>query len=232
MVGDEPDRADEDALDAARVEAVELLEDVRAEPRLAGRRSRSGTRTTSDSRPARSATSCDVSSSWSRYGSPWSRIRAGRLCAVKTTCASVPRTRSASTSRYGSCVVPALDEPELGAACERLARAARGSRRSRASSSAARGRGRRSVSAPPSSACSTASAILGRPVLHADVDGQAELPFERRARSPRSRRRAASARRSAGSARSAPRPPRPRPAARRGCPRGRDGCPSRSDGLP
>src|SRR5262245_28161930 len=55
-----------------------------------------------DSSCARSAISWDVSSSWSLYGSPSARIRAGRLCAVKTTCASVPRTRAASTSRYGS----------------------------------------------------------------------------------------------------------------------------------
>ena len=48
--------------------------------------------------PAASATRRDVSSSWSRYGSPVSRIRAGNECAVKTTCASVPRTRSASSS--------------------------------------------------------------------------------------------------------------------------------------
>src|SRR5262245_16395494 len=37
VVGDEPDRAKEHALDATIVKAVELLEDVRPEPRLAGR---------------------------------------------------------------------------------------------------------------------------------------------------------------------------------------------------
>src|SRR5262245_3445826 len=39
------------------------------------------------SRPARSATSREVSSSCSSYGSPSSRMRAGSECAVKTTCA-------------------------------------------------------------------------------------------------------------------------------------------------
>ena len=37
MVGDEADRADEHALDATRRQAVELVEDVGAEPGLAGR---------------------------------------------------------------------------------------------------------------------------------------------------------------------------------------------------
>src|ERR687895_2015011 len=37
VVGDEPDRTDEHALDAARVQRVELLHDVRPEPRLPGR---------------------------------------------------------------------------------------------------------------------------------------------------------------------------------------------------
>ena len=39
------------------------------------------------STPASSATSAEVSSSWSRYGSPISRMRAGSEWAVKTTCA-------------------------------------------------------------------------------------------------------------------------------------------------
>ena len=38
MVGDEPDRAHEHALDALAVERLEVVEDVGAEPRLAGRR--------------------------------------------------------------------------------------------------------------------------------------------------------------------------------------------------
>src|SRR6266508_3853024 len=47
---------------------------------------------------AASATSREVSSSCSLYGSPRSRIRAGSECAVNTTCASVPRILSASRS--------------------------------------------------------------------------------------------------------------------------------------
>ena len=38
VVGDEADRADDDVADAGRRELVQVLEDVRAEPRLAGRR--------------------------------------------------------------------------------------------------------------------------------------------------------------------------------------------------
>ena len=48
------------------------------------------------STPAASATSRDVSSSDSRYGSPVSRMRAGSEWAVKTTC-DAPRQRSASS---------------------------------------------------------------------------------------------------------------------------------------
>ena len=76
---------------------------------------------------------------------------AGRLCAVKTTCASVPRTRSARSVDEPGLVVPALDERELRAAGERLLDSA-GSPRSRAASSAARARGRRPSSAPAASA--------------------------------------------------------------------------------
>ena len=63
---------------------------------------RSGSRTTS--RRARRAPrrGAHVSRSCSWYGSPSSRMRAGSECAVKTTCAFVPRTRSASTSTNGS----------------------------------------------------------------------------------------------------------------------------------
>src|SRR5205823_6213346 len=57
------------------------------------------------SRPARSATSREVSRSWPLYGSPSARIRSGSECAVKTTWLSVPRTRSArsSTKPSSSC---------------------------------------------------------------------------------------------------------------------------------
>ena len=143
MVGDEPDRADEDALHATGMESVELVEDVRAEPRLAGRRSRSGRRTTTTRGPRASATSCDVSSSWSL---------------VRVALVEDPRRKAVSGEDHVRVraadpvgehvqvrlvVVPALDEPELGAACEALLQPLAVAVDREASSSAARGRGRR-----------------------------------------------------------------------------------------
>ena len=46
-------------------------------------------------------------------------MRAGSECAVKTTCASVPRTRDGEELDEPARGVPALDEAQLGAAGER-----------------------------------------------------------------------------------------------------------------
>ena len=81
--------------------SVEVVEDVRPEPRLARRRlALVGERPVAE--PARSATRRAVSRSCSWYGSPSSRMRAGSECAVKTTCALVPRTRSREHVENGS----------------------------------------------------------------------------------------------------------------------------------
>ena len=91
-------------VDAGGGERVELLEQVRAEPGLSGRaRALVGERPVARARPARQrdAPSRAVDPG---TGSPDSRIRAGRLWAVKTTWPASPRTRSARTSRYGSCM--------------------------------------------------------------------------------------------------------------------------------
>ena len=121
-------------------------------------------------------------------------------------------------------VVPALDEPELGAACEALLEPL----------AVAVDRERRVVRREDEADDRVRAArerLLGRlrdsraPVLHADVDGQTKLPLERRA----GRLRHVVERRAPAD------PPvalgqlldglvRDRPA-RRGCPRGRGGCP-------
>ena len=132
-------------------------------------------------RPAASATSRDVSSSWSRYGSPASRIRAGQ------------RVRGEDDVRVGAAnavgeqldeaglVVPALDEAELRAAGERALELL----------AVARDRQRRVVRREHE-----ADDLLGsrgdrrlgrvrdprRPVLHPGEDRQAQLGLERRAR--------------------------------------------------
>ena len=110
---------------------------------------------------ARSATSADVSRSWSRYGSPDSRMRAGSECAVKTTCASVPRTRSArSSTKPGSSRQLSMNTSSARPA-ERRRPAAPGSRRSTGTSSAERARGRpRSPRRSPARAAA-ASAMRG-----------------------------------------------------------------------
>ena len=79
---------------------------------------RTGTRTTTRRAPARSATAAR-----SRAAAPRSRrarIRAGRQCAVKTTCASVPRTPVGEQLDEPGLGSPALDERELRAAAERF----------------------------------------------------------------------------------------------------------------
>jgi hypothetical protein len=147
---------------------------------------------------------------------------------VNTTHASVPRTRSARTSRKAgsSCQLSTRRAPPGRRA---LPRAARGSRRSRGASSAAPGRARRCAWLRLQRALDR----LGDPrppVLHADEDRDPSSRSSARA-APPSPRRAASARRSAGSAPRARRPPRRRPAARRGCPRSTAGCRPRWTGC-
>ena len=114
------------------VQRVEVVEDVRPEPRLAGR-GLALERERPVVEPGRARRrGARVSSSWSLYGSPSARIRAGSECAVKTTCASVPRTRSASSSTKPGSSCQLSTKRELGAARERRPRAGRGSPRSRA----------------------------------------------------------------------------------------------------
>ena len=161
VVGDEADRADEHV---ARRRARAGRRGGRGCPaRATARRSatRSGTRTTS--RRARRARrrARDVSSSWSSYGSPSSRIRAGQ------------RVRGEDDVRVGAAdaVGEQVDEARARRASSRRRRArrgrrappraARGSRRSTAPSSAGRARGRRSVRRRRRARASTASAIRG-----------------------------------------------------------------------
>ena len=111
-----------------------------------------------------------------------SRMRAGSECAVKTTCASVPRISAASSSTKpgSSCQLSTKREARRGRRA--LARAARGSPGSRAPSSAARARAPAIVSAPVASAGLGCVGDARRPVLHAREDRQPELALERGAR--------------------------------------------------
>ena len=203
------------------VEAVELLEDVGAEPRLAGRDSRSGTRTTSVRAPARSATRRAVSSSWSWYGSPVVEDPRGQAVRREDDVRRPCRARGRRGRRERLVVVPALDEAELGAAGERSLEPLAVALRSTGASSAARARGRRSARRRPRA-----------PARRPRRSAAASASSRRRTGMPSSRSSAArcasvivverrAADRSAGSARPAPRPLRPRSACPRGCPRGR-----------
>src|SRR6266540_4111236 len=101
VVGDEADRADEHVAHAASVQLAEVVEDVGAEPRLARRRlALVRERPLAHVRGLRDEPRRLEQLAW--YGSPSSRVRAGSECAVKTTCAVVPRTRAASASTNGS----------------------------------------------------------------------------------------------------------------------------------
>ena len=61
-----------------------------------------------------------VSSSCSWYGSPSARMRAGRECAVNTTCARRAAHPVSEQLDEARLVVPALDERELCTAGDRL----------------------------------------------------------------------------------------------------------------
>ncbi len=129
VVGHEPDRADEDAVDALPVQRLEMVEDVRPEPRLARRRL-----ALEGEAPLRQAR---------RLGDEPRRLE--QLVAIRVAGLEDPRgqrVRGEDDVRVGAAdpvgeqldeaglVVPALDEVELRAAGERCARSACGSRRS------------------------------------------------------------------------------------------------------
>ena len=149
VVGDEPDRADENLLDPLFLPSVDqVVEDVGAEPRLPRRRLALVRERPFVARPRPPRRAAPSRSSWSRYGSPSSRIRAGSECAVKTTCASraADPAASSSTNPGSSCQLSTnrqlratgervLEQPPVAA--DREPRVVR-----------ARARGRRSVSAP------------------------------------------------------------------------------------
>ena len=177
---------------------------ARATARRSG--SRSGTRRTSE-RPARSATSCDVSSSWSLVRIAFGEDPLGQAVRREDD-VRVGSAHAVGEEREIRLVgVPALDEAKLRAVAEGRFEPLRGTPRSRAASSAARGRAPRSCPPrrrapgrrPPRSGAASASCRRRR---------EARARVRARRAAPRSRRRAASGRRSAGSARSALRPPR------------------------
>ena len=160
VVGDEPDRADEDALDSPRLQRVEMVEDVRAEPRLAGLR-----------------LALEAEAPVGEAGA-LRHEAAGlqELVLVRVALGEDPlgeAVRGEDDVRVGAAhavreqldeaglVVPALDEAQLGAAGERLLDLVAVARDRERASSAARARARRSSSAPAASARSAASAIRG-----------------------------------------------------------------------
>ena len=229
VVGDEADRADEDVgRRPAPWSAARWSRMSGAEPRLAGRRLATGSRTTSRRRPAASATSRAVSSSCSWYGSPSSRIRAGRRVRGEDDVRARCRGRGRRAARRSRARRASSRRRRARPGRRARPRAAAGSRRSRGASSAARARARRRVvGAGRRARASAASAIRGVQCFIPVKTGSAELGLERRprllgdlvqrVRAPRSR--------AAGSARSGRRAAPAGPAARRGCPRSRPGRP-------
>ena len=223
VVADEADRRDQDLADALRVR-------VSSSTRMSGPSHGSPVGLSlwnandQSEMPACSATSRDVSSSWSRYGSPSARIRSGRLWAVKTTCASVPPHALGQERDVRLVVVPALDEDQLGSAVEPLLEpvAVPADRDTRVV------RRQHEPDEPVGTVSERALDGLRDPrvpMLHAHVNGQAGRLLQAgplRLRDPVQRRGAADAAVALdqlvhGLLRE--------PAGRRGCPRSRRGCP-------
>ena len=108
-------------------------------------------------------------------------MRAGSECAVKTTCASVPRIFVGEQLDEAGLVVPAVDEAQLGASVERalellaiaLDRERRVVRREHEADDRLGACGERRF---------RGVGDARRPVLHAGEDGQLELALERGAR--------------------------------------------------
>ena len=164
MVGDETDGADEDALDALPLQRLEVVEDVRPEPRLAGRRlALEGEAPLAEAR---------------RLGDEPRRLE--QLVAVRIARVDDPRrqrVRREDDMRVGAAnpvgeqldeaglVVPAVDEAQLGAAGERTLellavardRQRRVVRREHEPDDLLRSRGDRSSPPPRRSAASSAS---------------------------------------------------------------------------
>ena len=180
MIGDEADRADEDALDALLPQGLEVVEDVGPEPRLAGRRlALEGEAPRGQAR---------------RLGDEARRLE--QLVAVGVAGVEDPRrqrVRREDDVRAGAAhavgeqldearlVVPALDEAQLRAAVERtleLLAVARDRERGvvRREHEAA------ICSAPEETRRLGSIRDARRPVLHPREDGQPELGLERSAR--------------------------------------------------
>ena len=175
------------SLHPAPGQLVEMVEDVRAEPRLARRGvALERERPVVDARllrdePARLEQLVAIRVALGEDA------RSGSECAVKTTWRR-PGARSPHTLRQqldeAGLGAPALHERELGPAGERLLELAPVRRRSTWPSSAARARARREP-APLATARLHRVGDPRRPVAHAGEDGRAELSLERARASPR-----------------------------------------------
>ena len=179
MVGDEADRADQDVLDAAAVEILEVVEDVGPEPGLARRR-------LGLVREGPLAERCSLRDG--RRG--FEELILVRVALVEDPCGQGVRgehdvSLGAADSRCEELdepfvVVPALDEDELGAPGEHLLelRAVAGDREPRVV---------RREDQPDDSAGACGQGLLGsvgdprRPVFHPGEDGEPKLLLEGRA---------------------------------------------------